>query len=91
MSKNEKMSVVAILNGVGIVLLVLALFVLFNGMVRLGSVLLSVSIACQIPDNLVFLFRVVKREDSLSLYWISKFVGLVMCFLLVLAVIVEYV
>lgn len=71
-----------LLNRFGVGLLVCALLSLMKDLVRIGAILLTVSIVLMIPDSLFTVKRAVKHDEPLTLYWISKFAGLLMCFVL---------
>lgn len=73
---------IALLNYIGIALLVCALFILMKDNAVVGAVILVLSIALMIPDYWLFIIEAKKMDEPLTPFWITKFIGLVLCFIL---------
>jgi len=88
MKCKKSKKVFAFLNYIGIAMLVCALLTLMNGKTVVGAFILLLSIVFMIPDYWLFLIQVKKKNEPLTLYWMSKFFGLILCFLLTMVYII---
>lgn len=81
---NNRFALSKILNIIGLILFIIAFASLCYENVKLLYVCLLFLISClfMLPDSILFTIRKYKENERFGIYWISKFLGLIIAIII---------
>lgn len=81
---NNRFALLKILNIIGLILFIIAFASLCYENVKLLYVCLLFLISClfMLPDSILFTIRKYKENERFGIYWISKFLGLIIAIII---------
>ncbi|MGN0740467.1 MAG: hypothetical protein ACI4LX_09890 [Treponema sp.] len=81
---NNRFGLTKILNIIGLILFIIAFASLCYENVKLLYVCLVFLISClfMLPDSILFTIRKYKENERFGIYWISKFLGLIIAIII---------